>query len=65
MPLPYFAAGAFLLQICPNNLVFTNDKFHGIIEKEELNEYLYGVNPKAYAYMFTNATELENIVIYE
>ena len=36
-----------------------------IIEKEELNEYLYGVNSKAYAYMFTNATKLENIVIYE
>ncbi|ERJ96640.1 hypothetical protein RUMCAL_00970 [Ruminococcus callidus ATCC 27760] len=36
MPLLLFTAGAFLLQICPNNLVFTNDKFHGIIEKEDL-----------------------------
>ncbi|RGM78590.1 MULTISPECIES: hypothetical protein, partial [Ruminococcus] len=38
MPLLLFTAGAFLLQICPNNLVFTNDKFHGIIEKEDLQQ---------------------------
>ena len=38
MPLLLFTAGAFLLQICPNNLVFTNDKFHGIIEEEDLQQ---------------------------
>ncbi len=36
-----------------------------VIDKESINEYLYSSNIKAYTYLFTEALQLNTIVIYE
>ena len=36
-----------------------------VIDKENINEYLYSSNMKAYTYLFTEALQLNTIVIYE
>lgn len=36
-----------------------------IMDTNAINEYLHGVNMKAYAYVQSNATQLEQLVIYE